>query len=349
MNEREAPPPPPGSGPNLERDTVSAETAFEQEALAYVRQGKLRGFARCEAGPGRCRRRPIRAHVISRRQLAHVTDRGFGIRIEGQPSKRRTGESWESYRHRILQFTPAGTDNLLVFRGVCAHHDNELFKSLDGGFQPGNHEHAVTQAYRTALYQDCIHWREAERLNRLREHRGQKRIEDGGPGATFTELELRVIILAGCARIHRAQLARWMNESLHENVAYRQVYIDHPGPAAAGAGVFRAWARGFPSMDLLNLTVIPIERTKTIVNAVMPRRNEALLETMIETWMQGSNTEQKERLSSVMLQSFPDLAIAPQRWSTRDRTWKEKLWKARVGALTGELVGYSDTVINFFD
>ena len=97
-------------------------------------------------------------------------------------------------------------NNLLVFRGICGRHDTELFTSLDQGFQPGNHKQAFMQAYRTALYQDYIYWREAERMNRLRVQRGQRRIEDESRGATFSEHELRVIIPAVSARLHRLQM-----------------------------------------------------------------------------------------------------------------------------------------------
>ena len=81
----------------VERRGISGETAFEQEALAYVQQGSLRGLAQCEADVTSCRRRPVRAHVISRVQLVHITDRGQGIRIESRPSIRRKRESWDSY------------------------------------------------------------------------------------------------------------------------------------------------------------------------------------------------------------------------------------------------------------
>ena len=253
------------------------------------------------------------------------------------------------YRRRILQLTPARVDNLLVFRGICGQHDTELFKILDQGFQPGNHEHAFTQAYRTALYQDYIYWREAERINRLRVQRGQKRIEDGGLDATFTELELRVIISAGCARILRAQMGKWMRERLYEKVAYRQVCFDHPGPAVAGACVMRAGARGQPGMDSVNLTVIPVERTKTIVNAVMPQRSERILDAVFEDLLDGNSTEQKQRLSTVMLRSFPDFAIAAQLWNKQNNAWKEMVWKSRVVHLTGDYDGPPDTDINFFE
>ena len=49
----------------LERRSVSEVTNSQQEALAYVQQGSLRGFAQCDAGQTRCRRKPVRAHVIS--------------------------------------------------------------------------------------------------------------------------------------------------------------------------------------------------------------------------------------------------------------------------------------------
>ena len=166
-------------GLGLERRSVSGVTTSQQEALAYVQQGSLRGFTQCEVAQTRCRKKPIRAHVISRAQLTHVTERGHGIRIASRPSLRRTGESWSDYRQRVLKFDTVGMDNLLVFRGICGHHDTELFASLDKGFQPGNRKHAFMQAYRTALYQDYIYWREAERMNRLRVQRGQQRIENG--------------------------------------------------------------------------------------------------------------------------------------------------------------------------
>ena len=70
----------------LERRSVSEVTNSQQEALAYVQQGSLRGFAQCDAGQTRCRRKPVRAHVISRVQLTHVTDRGHGVRIVSRPS-----------------------------------------------------------------------------------------------------------------------------------------------------------------------------------------------------------------------------------------------------------------------
>ena len=94
----------------LERRTVSGVTTSQQEALAYVQQGSLRGFVHCEAGQTRCRRKPVRAHVISRVQLTHVTDRGHGIRIASRPSVRRRGESWNDYRQRVLQFDAVGMD-----------------------------------------------------------------------------------------------------------------------------------------------------------------------------------------------------------------------------------------------
>ena len=309
----------------------------------------MRGFAQCEVGPDRCRRRPIRAHVISRTHLSHIIKGGHGIRIEGRPATPQKGEPWDSYQRRILQLTPVGMDNLLVFRGICGHHDTELFKNLDNGFERGEREHAVMQAFRTALYQDYIYWREAERMNRLRTQGGQKRIEDGGRGASFSDLELRVIIPAGCARIHRAQLGSWVNEGLYEKVAYRQMCFEHPRPAAAGAGVFRAGAEGFQHMDSLNLTVIPIGPTKTIVNAAMARRSEGLLEALMKGFMQGNRTEQKKYLSDVMLKSFPDLAIAPHQWEERDSRWREMLWKTRVAALTGERMEHSNRGINLFE
>ena len=287
--------------------------------------------------------------MISRTHLSHIIERGHGIHIEERPTTPRKGESHETYQRRILQFTPVGLNNLLVFRGICGYHDTKLFKDLDDGFEGGNREHAVMQAFRTALYQDYVYWREAERMNRLRTQRGQKRIEDGGRGASFSDVELRVIIPAGCARIHRAQLGSWVKEGLYERVAYRQVYFEHPRPAAAGAGVFRAGAKGFEHTDSLNLTVIPIGPTKTIVNAAMAQRSEALLEALMKRFMQGDRTEQRTNLSGLMLKSFPDLAIAPHQWEGRDCRWKEILWKTRVSTLTGERMERSDKGINLFE
>ena len=333
----------------LERRTVSGVTTSQQEALAYVQQGSLRGFVQCEAGQTRCRRKPVRAHVISRVQLTHVTDRGHGIRIASRPSVRRRGESWNDYRQRVLQFDAVGMDNLLVFRGICGHHDSELFTSVDKGFQPGNSRHAFMQAYRTALYQDYIYWLEAERINQLREARGQQRIEAGGPEATFSEFELRVIIPAGVARVHRAQMGLWMKDGLYSKVAYRQVCLDHGGPAVAGAGAMRVGTQRFPFMDSMNLTVIPHGPTRTIVSAVMPQRSEPLLEEVFETLLQGDSSDQKQRLSGLMLRSFPDFVIAPQQWNKKDDSWKETVWRSRIAHLTGEYDEHPDTDVNLFD
>lgn len=335
----------------LERRSVSGMTTSEQEAeaLAYVQQGSLRGFARCEAGQIRCRRKPIRAHVISRVQLTHVMYRGHGIRMVIGPTMRRSDESWNDYRQRVLQFEEVGVDNLFVFRGICGHHDTELFTSLDKGFQPGNRRHAFLQAYRTALYQDYIYWREAERLNRLRVHRGQPRIEDGGPGATFSELELRVIISAGTARVHRAQMGLWMKDRLYSNVAYRQVCFDHSGPAVAGAGVMRVGSQRFPLMDSMNLTVIPLGPRQTIVSALMPQRSEPLLEEVFEALLKDNSSDQKQRVSGLMLRSFSDIAIAPQQWSKRNDSWKDSVWRSRIAHMTGDYREHPDTDINLFD
>ena len=95
----------------FERRTVSAVATSQQEALAYVQQGSLRGFVQCQAGQTRCRRKPVRAQVISRVQLTHVTDRGHGIRIASRPSLRRRTESWNDYCQRVLQFEAVGMDN----------------------------------------------------------------------------------------------------------------------------------------------------------------------------------------------------------------------------------------------
>lgn len=333
----------------LERRSVSGLTTSQEEALAFVRQGSLRGFARCEVGKAHCRRKPVRAHVISRAQLAHVTDRGQGIRIETRPSLRRSGESWNDYRRRILQFNPAGMNNLLVFRGICGRHDTELFTSLDKGFQPGNHQHAFMQAYRTALYQDYIYWREAERMNRLRVQRGQRRIEDEGRGAEFSEHELRVIIPAANARVHRLQMSSWMKDGMDSEVAYRQFRFDHSGPAVAGAGVMRVGSPRFSGMDSLNLTVIPLGPTQTIVNAVMAQRSEPLLDEVVGDLLKGKSCAQKVLLSGLMLRSFPDFAVAPQQWNKKDDSWRESVWSSRVAHFTGDYDEHPDREITFFD
>ena len=335
-------------GPGLERRSVSAVTTSQQEALAYVQQGSLRGFSRCEVGKTRCREKPIRAHVISRVQLGHVTEGGHGIRIASRPSLRRTGESWSDYRQRVLTFDTVGMDNLVVFRGICGHHDTELFASLDKGFQPGNRKHAFMQAYRTALYQDYVYWREAERMNRLRVLRGQQRIENGGPGATFSDLELRVIIPAGVARVHRGPMGLWMNDGLYSKVAYRQSCIDHDGPAVAGAGVMRVGSHRFPVMDSMNLTVIALGPTQTIVSAVMPQRSEALLEEVFGGLLRGNSSDQKQRLSGLMLRSFPDFAMAPQQWNKQGDSWKETVWRSRIAHLTGDYEEHPDAGISLF-
>ena len=339
----------PESELGLERHLVSAPATSQQEALALVQQGSLRGFARCEVGETHCRRKPVRAHVISRAQLGHVTDRGQGIRIEMRPSMKRSGESWNDYRRRILKFNPAGINNLLVFRAICGRHDTELFATLDKGFQPGNHQHAFMQAYRTALYQDYIYWREAERMNRLRATRGQRRIEDENRGAAFSEHELRVIIPAGNARVHRLQMGKWIKNGWESEVAYRQVRIDHSGPAVAGAGVMRVGSRRFSGMDSMNLTVIPLGPTQTILNAVMPQRNEPLLEELFGALLTGKTSEQKQRLSGLMLRSFPDFAISPQQWNKQDDSWKETVWSSRLAHFIGDYDEHPDREISFFD
>ena len=334
----------------LERRSVSAMTTSEQEAeaLAYVQQGNMREFARCEAGRTRCGRKPIRAHVISRVQLTHVMDGGHGIGMAVRPSMRRSNESWNDYRQRVLQYEEVGMDNLLVFRGICGHHDTELFTILDKGFQPRNRRHAFLQAYRTALYQDYIYWREVERLNRLRVHRGQQRIEDGAPGATFSEFELRAIILAGTTRIHRAQMELWMKDGLYSNVAYRQVCFDHSGPAVAGAGVMRVATQRSPFMDSMNLTVIPLGPRQTIVSAVMPQRSEPLLEEVFESLLKDNSSDQKQHVSGLMLRSFPEFAIAPRYWSKQNDSWKAAVWRSRVAHMTGDYSEHPDTDISLF-
>lgn len=321
--------------------------AFRQEALAYVKQGDLYEFARCEAGQT-CSRKPVRGHVVSRVQLTHITDNGHGIRIQGRPSLRRKGELWNDYRRRILQFNAVGINNLLVFRGICGRHDAELFRCLDGGFEPGNPEHALLQAYRTALYQDYVYWREAERMNRLRVQRGQQRLEGGEPGSTLRQLEQRVFIPAGIARIHRGQMSSWIKNGLYNKVAYRQVCLDHSGPAVAGAGVMRVFAQQFPNMDSMNLTVIPLGPKRTIVNIVMPKRSELLLDRMSEPLLEGSSSEQKQYLSNLMLKSFPDFVIAPNQWNKQDDLWKDAVWRIRVAHITGRYSEYPDRDINFF-
>ena len=102
-------------------------------------------------------------------------------------------------------------------------------------------------------------------------------------------------------------------------------------------------------MDSVNLTVIPVERTKTIVNAVMPQRSEQILDAVLEDLLDGNSTEQKQRLSAVMLRSFPDFAIAAQLWNKQNNAWKEMVWKSRVAHLTGDYDGPPDTDINFFE
>ena len=269
-----------------------------------------------------------------------------------KPSVRRSDESWNDYRQRVLGFEKVrGMDNLLVFRGICGHHDTELFTSLDKGFQPGNRRHAVLQAYRTALYHDYIYWREAERLNRLRVHRGQQRIEDEGPGATFSEFELRVIIPAGTARVHRAQIGLWMKDGLYSNLAYRQVCFDHSGPAVAGAGVMRVGTQRFPFMDSMNLTVIPLGPRQTVVSAVMPQRSEPLLDEVFEALLKDDRADQKKRLSGLMLRSFPDFAIAPQQWNKQNDSWKDTVWKSRMVHMTSDsdYDEHPDTGISLFD
>jgi len=248
----------------------------------------------------------------------------------------------------VLKFDTVGMDNLLVFRGVCGHHDTELFASLDKGFQPGNLEHAFMQAYRTALYQDYFYWREAERVNRLRVVRGQQRIESGGPGATFSDHELRVIIPAGVARVHRAQMGLWMEDGLYSKVAYRQSCIYHDGPAVAGAGVMRVGSHRFPFMDSMNVTVIALGPTQTIVSAVMPQRSEALLEEVFGALLLGNSSDQKHRLSGLMLRSFPDFAISPQQWSKQGDSWKENVWRSRIAHLTGDYEEYPDADVSLF-
>ena len=337
------------NGLGLERRSVSGVTMSQQEALAFVQQGNLRGFARCEVEETHCRRKPVRAHVISRAQLAHVTDHGRGIRIASRPSIRRSGESWNDYRRRILQFNAAGMNNLLVFRAICGRHDTELFTSLDKGFQPGNHQHAFMQAYRTALYQDYINWREAERMNRLRVQRGQRRIEDESRGAAFSEHELRVIISACSVRVHRLQIGNWIKNVMDSEVAYRQVRYDHSGPAVAGAAVMRVGSQRFSGMDSMNLTVIPLGPKQTIVSAVMPRRSEPLLVEVFGELLKGRSSEQKLLLSGLMLRSFPDFAIAPQQWNKQDDSWKDTVWSLRVAHFTGDYDEHPDRAISFFD
>ena len=240
-------------------------------------------------------------------------------------------------------------NNLLVFRGICGHHDTELFTILDKGFQPGNRRHAFLQAYRTALYQDYIYWREVERLNRLRVHRGQKRIEDGAPGATFSEFELRAIILAGTTRIHRAQMELWMKDGLYSNVAYRQVCFDHSGLAAvAGAGIMRVATQRSPFLDSMNLTVIPLGPRQTIVSVVMPQRSEPLLEEVFESLLKDNISVQKQHVSGLMLRSFPDFAIAPRFWSKQNDSWKAAVWRSRVAHMTGDYSEHPDTDISLF-
>ena len=121
-----------------------------------------------------------------------------------------------------------------------------------------------------------------------------------------------------------------MKDGLYSKVAYRQSFIDHDGPAVAGAGVMRVGSHRFPVMDSMNLTVIALGPTQTIVSAVMPQRSEALLEEVFGALLRGNSSDQKQRISGLMLRSFPDVAVAPQQWNKQEDSWKETVWRSRI-------------------
>ena len=139
-----------------------------------------------------------------------------------------------------------------------------------------------------------------------------------------------------------------MKDGLYSKVAYRQSCIDHDGPAVAGAGVMRVGSNRFPVMDSMNLTVIALGPTQTIVSAVMPQRSEALLEEVFGGLLRGNSSDQKQRLSGLMLRSFPDFAMAPQQWNKQGDSWKETVWRSRIAHLTGDYEEHPDAGISLF-
>ncbi|MDY6953310.1 MAG: hypothetical protein SWE60_17515 [Thermodesulfobacteriota bacterium] len=294
----------------------------------------------CHEPKENCRQKAIRAHSIP---CATVIDR---LAREGHvvmPQLRlKTPPPAE------IQFKRVGVKKASTFTGLCAQHDNDIFRIIDDDLPDlTNNAHLFLLAYRAALREYHVVLQNALRFQTTY----QKRVEVGlSPGTEPCRFGM-------FATSHLCNAFESYEYKRHFDLAYLAndwsqlkhyvVILRNQSPTIAVSSMFSLDDFDAPETPRVTLSVYPTETDVAVVFSAT--LNDApFVDEYLHRLLISKSYYQKYLLSKLVLQSCDNLVIDPQYYDSMSQEQKEAIEQFNIDTVNSNIEDHEDERLFLF-
>ena len=283
---------------------MAANDLSQREALNNFFRVRGTSINRCHEPEEQCNKKAIRAHSIANGNIlsrmsydGHVVMPRIKFRHPHPPE---------------FRFERIGRNSATTFSGLCAGHDNALFRSIDNRLPNiEDKEHLFLLGYRAVLREYHVVLEEASRAQATY----LKRVDVGLSSRTesdavglFATQQLRNAY--DCYQFKREFDRRYLSRDwIH--LEHRVVVLPNQPPSIAVSSLFSLDDVGAPELPRVALNVFPVGNDVVVVFSAIPRDASAAY-SYLQRLLAAEPYLQKYLLSKLILQSCDNIVIHPR-------------------------------------
>lgn len=249
-----------------------------------------------------CEEKPIRAHSIQNGKVLDLLQRDHHVIAPLQRVMPETGP--------VTEFKLVGRNEASTFTGLCARHDQELFRTADNEpLDVDNGKQLNELAYRAVMRElhACVEG--AYRIDLLHQDNIRKGLvpEDApNPSEIFWDKGWRVI------RYRGTHFDKQMAKGKQPPLVHRIIELEDQNPTLAAASLFSVEIDSNGDIVGPTVTVVPVDAGRTIAIVSYPRKHRVQVEKQLAALFAATELEQKKsELSRIVIERMENFVLAP--------------------------------------
>lgn len=273
----------------------------------------------CQGPKENCKQPAIRAHSIpSSTVLSRLSRKGHIVMP--QLNLKAAGPS-------EIEFKCIGTKKATTFSGLCAQHDNDIFRPIDHGMPDvADQTHLFLLAYRAVLREYHVVLQNAIRFQSTYQKRIEVGLSSGSEPCDFGKFATAWLCNAyECYEYKRhfdhAYLA-WDWSQLKHYV----LLFQNQSPSIAVSSMFSLDEVKSPETPRITLSIFPIESDVVVIFSAIPR-DIKYVDTYLHRVLTSDSYFQKYLISKLILQSCDNFVIDPRYYDSMPQERKAAIFQ----------------------
>lgn len=294
----------------------------------------------CHEPMEKCQQPAIRAHSIpSCTVLGRISHNGHVVMAQMKLKTQPPAE---------IEFKAVGRNKATTFTGLCAQHDNDIFRLIDDKLPDlADPKHLFLLAYRAVLREYHVVLQNAIRFQSTYQKRVQVGISSGTEPCDFGSFATAWLCNAyECYEYKRhfdyAYLAGEWSQLKHH-----VLLLQNQSPSIAVSSMFSLDEVDSPETPRVTLSLFPVESDVVVVFSAIPK-DAPCVDRYLHRLLKSESYLQKYLLSKLILQSCDNFVIAPQYYEAMPQDQKDVICRFYVDTIIHNREDYEDQRLYLF-